>query len=243
MDSETCRLWLRAELSRAKRNCLLRAAARVPGVIILWAVQTTLLTIVLTYFAALALVRLLHFPETDPWNRFYMAMLEWGWPISEWAHALLGGFVALYVLARVRRHRPARVLFTVDDDEPLVVLPQIARDAERTALRRTMPGVSDYVCALLFSLPRLLAATLGELARYNRLRRTDVDECAKVVQTLFGRGEIELKQLQNELGSETVERALPQLWELPLVRFVEHDPQHVRLKSIFEQDLVAFGVA
>ena len=62
MDSETCRLWLRAELSRAKRNCLLRAATRVPGVIVLWAVQTTLLTIVLTYFAALALVRLLHFP-------------------------------------------------------------------------------------------------------------------------------------------------------------------------------------
>lgn len=243
MDSETCQSWLRAELSRAKRACLLRAVGRVPGVILLWAFQTTVLTLALTYFAALALVRLLHFPESDPWNRFYMAVYDWGWALSDWAAVFLGAFVGLYLLARVRRHRPARVLFTVDDAEPLMLLPQIARDAERTALRRAMPGVSDYVRALLFSLPRLVVATLGELAKYNRLRRTDVDECASVVRALYGRGQLELKQLQTELGSETIERALPHLWELPLVRFDEHDPQQVRLKSIFEQDLVAFGVA
>jgi hypothetical protein len=197
----------------------------------------------ISYFAAMALVRLLHFPQDDPWNRLYMALYHWGWSASDWAALLLGAFVALYLLARLRRRDRPRVLFAVDDDEPLFVLPQTARWTERSELRRATPGPIDYVRAALFALPRLTRDRLAELAHFNRLRRTDVKECARVVQALYGRGNVELKQLCDQVGRETLELALPQLWELPFVRFEQEDPQKLALGRIAEQDLVVFGVA
>ncbi|MCB9893086.1 MAG: hypothetical protein H6839_01395 [Planctomycetes bacterium] len=244
IDTETCEAWLRAQLSRARWQSVTRLIATACATLLVFILQFMALAITVHYFAALALVRLLHLPPEDPVNRTVLAVAHWGWSIEECASAAMALFVMLYIALRRRGGRELPALaHTEDTGEPAMTFPQASRTPVRSDLTRAVPNAFDHVRAIVFALPRLIAAALAEIALLWRLHRISTGPCAAVVANLFGRGEVKLSELEQLVGPAVLAEALPHLWEFPGIQFHSGEKDALSLGPVAADQLLSCGVA